>query len=1604
MAAITGSTSIDWSTIPLNQLDFAAAFVQAGNRSDEIGALLRGGSSYQFFIGSPTLIAIKFLPTGELLNLGGIPGGSLRSVDFIDPATGEVVRFKGVLNGGSSETITSATIRPPGASDISHTLNGNITVFSNDTFSGTVTSLVAKIGAHTLTVSGALRITGNSASANLTGTVTGISVVSETNTISMTGLLLPIDALEAALSSGAVANVADLFTVIGAQLSGNDTITHVNDSGVGMAFSGGAGNDTITVDGPNGDTLDGGTGNDTLAGGLGQDTVTGGAGNDQITMLVTAGNGDTIDAGTEADTLVLSGIVPGNQEVIVDLSSVTDQVTSIGGVADTLTQTNFEHLNASGIGSVVTVTGSSGDNLITGSNGNDTIDGGAGNDILSGGQGDDQLTGGDGNDTFIVDSVNDTVMEASNNDIDLVQSTAANFTLSANVENMTILGSADGNATGNSLANVMIGNSGANTLLGDAGNDQLLGGAGHDNLDGGSGNDVMIGGVGNDTYTVDGISDVVTEALNAGSDAVVASINYTLDANLENLTLTGGALNGTGNTLNNILTGNGGVNILTGRAGNDIYVVQNDNDSAVENLGAGIDLVQSTADNFTLGAHVEHLTLAGVGDINGTGNQLGNMLIGNSGANILAGMAGNDLINGGAGNDTVNGGDGNDVILIGDAAEHGLNEVLDGGTGTDVLRFTSTTDDQTLVVTAGVTAIEQVVIGTAAGLTTGTTDLNVDASAVTSGLLMTGNAGDNELTGTGGNDALNGGAGDDTLNGGGGKNLLIGGKGDDTFIVATATDLVTEGLNGGIDTVEAALSYTLGANVENLELTGSLGINGTGNTLNNVIMGNEEDNVLIGNAGHDTLEGEGGQDIVSGGIGNDRIAMEVATGDIDTADGEIGLDTLALVGTAGGSGLVTVTLAAGAGDQVTDIGGTSEGLLQNNFEHLDASGLNGAVTVTGSAGANLLIGSDGVDTLAGLAGNDILNGGAGDDSLNGGDGNDVFLIADQGDHGGGEGLDGGTGTDVVRFTSTVDGQTLVLSASLTAIEQVVVGTPAGPTTGTTDLNVDASAVNGTGLLIVGNAGDNLLTGNGGNDVLNGSAGDDTLDGGGGTNLLIGGKGNDTFMVATATDLVSEGLNGGLDTVEAALSYTLGVNVENLTLTGGALNGTGNALNNVMTGNGLVNNLQGGAGHDTLDGGAGADVMVGGTGNDTYTVDDPGDQVTEALNAGADTVLSSVTYQLSNNIEKLTLTGGSNINGTGNALNNILTGNSGTNVLTGGLGNDIYVVQNETDSVVENGNEGTDVVQSLAATFALGGNVEHLTLLGDADLAGTGNALNNIITGNEGDNTLDGGDGNDVLGGSGGDDVLLGGVGVDQLIGGAGDDELDGGTGNDRMVGGLGDDAYVVDGTGDVITEGLNAGIDEVAASVSYALGANLEDLELTGIGNLNGTGNALANTITGNSGVNTLSGLAGNDVLEGAEGNDTLLGGLGNDTYFFGSGDGQDVVRDSSGTADKLLFDGGINPLDLMFSYDQSSHLRIMIHNTTDSVTIQNWYLRTANRAELIQAGNGETLLSSQVDQLIQAMAAFTANTGLSWDAAAGGAGTAQQQTDFQNIIAANWQ
>ncbi len=276
---------------------------------------------------------------------------------------------------------------------------------------------------------------------------------------------------------------------------------------------------------------------------------------------------------------------------------------------------------------------------------------------------------------------------------------------------------------------------------------------------------------------------------------------------------------------------------------------------------------------------------------------------------------------------------------------------------------------------------------------------------------------------------------------------------------------------------------------------------------------------------------------------------------------------------------------------------------------------------------------------------------------------------------------------------------------------------------------------------------------------------------------------------------------------------------------------------------------------------------------------------------------------------------------GNGGNDQLDGGTGADTMSGGTGSDIYFVDDVGDSVIEASGEGNDEVRTTLASYALTANVERLKFTGSGSFTGTGNDLSNEITGGASNDTLYGGDGHDTLIGGNGDDSLYGEAGHDTLIGGAG---------SDTMVGGDGNDVYIVDSSGDTVTEAAGEGTDLVYTTLaSYTLGADLENLDYNSLtGNFAGTGNALDNDIFGGSGNDTLSGLDGNDELRGESGNDSLLGGDGDDvligatgTDTMEGGDGADSFRLSTqyesglgASADRITdFETGTDLIDLGF-------------------------------------------------------------------------------------------
>ncbi len=525
------------------------------------------------------------------------------------------------------------------------------------------------------------------------------------------------------------------------------------------------------------------------------------------------------------------------------------------------------------------------------------------------------------------------------------------------------------------------------------------------------------------------------------------------------------------------------------------------------------------------------------------------------------------------------------------------------------------------------------------------------------------------------------------------------------------------------------------------------------------------------------------------------------------------------------------------------------------------------LTLTGAADI-AATGNDQDNVLVGNGGNNILDGGAGNDTMSGGAGEDSYVVDSIGDSVT-EAAD--SGTDGV--TASID---YVIGANLE------------------NLTLSGGDIDGTG-----NGENNVLTGSAGNNSLSGGDGSDSLIGNGGEDTLAGGNGDDDYIVDSAGDVVAEDASAGTDRVSSSIAYALTANVEELTLTGtGAIDGTGNGENNIVTGNNGNNSLSGldgadtimgGSGADTIDGGAGADSMTGGIGNDRYVVDEVGDQLLEEPGEGTDTVEASVSFTLGDDIERLTLTGVAAIDGIGNALNNVITGNSGNNSLSGGAGDDdlaggagddIYDVDSSGDSVVEGADAGNDSVFA-SATFDLGNNIETLTLTGTADIDGRGNNSANVINGNSGNNSLTGDGGTDTMNGEAGNDTIDGSGGNDSMSGGDGNDHMVATSGNDTMAGGDGDDSYEINNSSDIVVEAPDEGMDTVFSSGTYTLGANVENLTLTGASNRNGTGNGENNILSGNTVNNVLSGGNGSDTLDGGLGADTLTGGGAADNFVF---------------------------------------------------------------------------------------------------------------------------
>jgi Ca2+-binding RTX toxin-like protein len=325
------------------------------------------------------------------------------------------------------------------------------------------------------------------------------------------------------------------------------------------------------------------------------ETIDARTGDDSVTgTYANLQTGDSLDGGAGTDTLIISGGVTANT-IAINAGSTTNQF-NVAGV----TIKGFERFDHSGFLGTISFGGSTG---------NDWVATGAGADTLNGGAGIDTLIGGTGNDIYVVDSTTDVIIENVGEGTDTIQSSVTfNLATVVNIENLTLTGASSISATGDSGNNVLTGNTGNNTIDGGAGADTLNGGAGIDTLNGGTGNDI---------YVVDSTTDIILEGAGAGTDTVQSSVTFSLQVfpDIENLTLTGAnAINGTGNSGNNVLTGNTGNNVLSGGTGNDTLIGGTGNDTLIGGTGNDILTGGSGKDTLTGGTGTDRFVFTSLAD------------------------------------------------------------------------------------------------------------------------------------------------------------------------------------------------------------------------------------------------------------------------------------------------------------------------------------------------------------------------------------------------------------------------------------------------------------------------------------------------------------------------------------------------------------------------------------------------------------------------------------------------------------------------------------------------------------------------------------------------------------------------------------------------------------------------------------------------------------------------------------------------------------------------------------------------------------------------------------------------------------------------------
>lgn len=1056
-------------------------------------------------------------------------------------------------------------------------------------------------------------------------------------------------------------------------------------------LSGLDGDDMLEGMGAN-DVLEGGAGNDGLRGGAGHDRLVGGDGQWDRAMF----------SGSYGDYRI-------SWDAVSRMYTVADQIGGRDGVDTVSGVEHFQFQDATrtiadlvpGEGDGVLLTGTEGWDYLTGGDGYDVITGLGGDDVLDGMWAGDRLDGGDGNDLLRGGAGNDqlaggagqwdrAVFSGYFSDYDFRwDSEARQYVVTDRtwgrdgvdrVSGVEFFEFVDGLRT---VADLVPGQGDGVLLRGTEGSDFLTGGEGFDMieglggddlleglgaddvLDGGDGNDLLRGGQGNDR--IDGGAGERDAAVYSRYFAEYA-ISY--DASTQQWTIVHQS-SGDGTDM---VTGVEEFHFMDGIRWVDQLLGRNLVGTAGDDLlqgGGGDDSLDGLAGNDTLHGEAGRDTLRG-----GDGND---MLRGGDGIDYLFGGAGDDQLEGGDDIDEIDGGDGTDTVVYAQAGQRVEVFLRDG-----YARFDPPFAD-------ALYGIENVVGSQWADTLVGLFGI---------GTLRGGEGDDSisdgaEIYGEGGNDRMSGAA---RMDGGAGTDTAayLGALQDfaltyDATLGAhlvhrrgaeTASDRLVSVEAVSFSVASGGTTHAIGQVIQaNAATVGNDVLNGTAGA--DTIVGFEGNDTINGSGGNDELEGASGNDSLYGGAGNDLL---VGGGGDDALDGGAGGDRLV-----GGSGVDSASYVASASAVTVDL---VAGTATNAAEQDELSGIE---AIVGSNYNDTLIAGAAAVRFSGGAGHDVLRGGVGNDNLIGGAGNDT--------------LEGGDGEDTASYAG---------NASAVRVNLALAGSQNTSGAGTDTL---------TGIEnLVGGNGNDTLTGNDFNNRLEGGTGGDTLTGGRGADVLVGGAGSDSYFVDDSLDTLVELAGEGTDLVFNSVNWTLGEHFENLTVSGVmGVSGTGNALANVMHGNsggnllsGLEGNdtingaggndtLLGGDGDDALNGGSGIDQMEGGAGNDTYLVDDSSDKVIEAVGGGYDVVSASWSFTLGAEVEKLVLTGLSNISGTGSGTANELVGNGGANTLSGGGGADVLDGALGADTLT--GGTGADVFRF---SSALNGSVDRITDLVVAD--------------------------------------------------------------------------------------------------------------------------------------------------------------------------------------------------------------------------------------------------------------------------------------------------